>query len=370
MKVLLYIVLAFVFMSATEGVAQEKRVSDEDRVRQAIKLMDAGDAAIAIGILQDVLTRLPGNGTVLFELAYAYRVNEQLDSAIEILEELVSRDTTEPMWFQALGTNYHFAGDADKAIDTYTEGLKHHPRSHLLYHERGVVYYSEQKWEEAVDDFERAIDLQPMYPPPYLRLAEVFISSKTNNVWGMIYGEIFRNLEPTSKRSVALGDMLYRCYLKNIKQKSNGFSITFCSDASIVQQDSGIGGTVYRKSRFPMPYGVGAYEMPMMLAVLGTRKMDMRSLATIRGRFIEQLDTLKIDSIYGNNVLYDYQRKVHKAGHMEAYSFWAPQSGDAAAFAEWVADNGPAYKEFLSWHEVNTLSLTKGRRFLRKELYE
>lgn len=87
-----------------------------------------------------------------------------------------------------LGRRTAYAGDYQRAIDIFSEGIEKHPDDPRLYRHRGHRYISIRKFDEAIDDFLRAVVLMHGTPlrtePDGLPNAlNIPLTSTQGNVW-------------------------------------------------------------------------------------------------------------------------------------------------------------------------------------------
>jgi len=66
-------------------------------------------------------------------------------------------------------------------------------------------------------------------------------------------------------------------------------------------------------------------------------------------------------------VLFDFQKKIKDAGHLEAYNHWLLMKGEESSFEEWVALNRGKWNGFVSWFASNKLQIDGSNLFVRGE---
>lgn len=59
-------------------------------------------------------------------------------------------------------------GYSDLAIDDFNKAISLNPNHMLVYNDRGAVYLAAKKYEQALADFNRALEINPKFPRPYL----------------------------------------------------------------------------------------------------------------------------------------------------------------------------------------------------------
>ena len=180
-------------------------------------------------------------------------------------------------------------------------------------------------------------------------------------VWGMIYGELFINLERNTKRTAEISKLLVDTYKSEIKFTSDtSYTVSFCKSMTLSLED------LKDPARFKLPFGGGCYELLLMTSVAGERSIDINSLDNIRTNFIESYFKGDFAKKYPN-VLFDYQKKVKEAGHQEAYNHWILMYGDEDNFEKWKTANTSKWDSFIAWFKENKLQLDESHRFHRSQ---
>ncbi len=217
-----------------------------------------------------------------------------------------------------------------------------------------------KKYEEALNYYELGIKAEPSYPSNYFRAAIIYMSSD-DAVWGMIYGEIFINLERNTKRTVIMSELLYKVYTSQIKvDGKNKYSVNFASNVIKVTKED------LESDKVKIPYGTMVYEMNMSVSLVGIKKIDYNSLMTLRSNFLDNYYSMGFDKKFPN-VLFEFQKKIKDAGHFEAYSRWLLSAGDAKGFAKWMKSNSAKLQAFANWYNSHPLELSKEYYFHRTQ---
>lgn len=333
-------------------------------VAAAIKLMDSGRYEESRSLLRQVRTMAPQNVMAVYEYGFSYRLEGIADSAIKYYRLASEMPGTLPFYVAAYGSLLDESKDTLEAQRVFNQGIERYPNSFHLYHERGVLNLRLGHTDSAIADFQKAIEVNPEYAPSYLRCAEAQFEIGENTFWGMIEGEIFMNLEPESERSRDFALRLAKVYNENIKIDNGKVAVSFCKDAS-QKEDGAI--VHYSKSRFEVPYGLNGYEMPIAYAASAEKELTPVSLVTIRLRFLALYDNLKVDSTYGPNVLFDYQRKVRDAGHELPYNVWIMERAVPELAKRYIAKYQKEWDAFNVWRKDNPLVVNHNNVFLRKK---
>ena len=331
------------------------------KAQAAIKLEDEqGKYDEAIKLFEEAQKLDPDNINYPYEIAYAYSSKKEPKKASDVLEKLLTHKDVTGRIYQALGNAYDEQGKSVKAIQTYEAGLKKFPNSGELYLEMGNMKTAGKDYNKALEFFEKGIEMDPAFPSNYYWASKIFCNTD-EEVWGMIYGEIFLNLERNSKRTAEIGKMLFNVYKSEIKFTSDtSFGVSFSKAATINTAD------LKDPKKFKLPFGMAVYEMNLSLAVAGEKSIDINSLDRIRTRFLERY--FKGDDAKNYpNALFDYQQKVKDAGQLEAYNHWILMKGDEDGFEKWKTENKSKWENFLTWFGKNQMIVYKEHRFYRAQ---
>lgn len=324
--------------------------------QEAIKLMDNGKVQESIELLEEAQKLDPDRFDYSYELAYAYYLKEDYKEVVKILEKNKTHKDVADRLFQLLGNCYDVLGKTDKAFEAYDEGLKIFPNSGMIYLEKGNVYWGKKEYGKALPFYEKGIEVDPKFPSNYYRATRIYCGS-TEEVWGMIYGEIFMNLERNSKRTAEISKLLFDTYKSEIKFTSDtSFSVSFSKNATINVSD------LKDPSKIKLPYGVGVYEPTLMFSMLSVKSIDINSLDNIRSSFIDNYFKNGHNKTYPN-VLFSYQKQVKEAGHIEAYNHWILMKGDEDEFDKWQSANKDKWDSFVKWFGDNGLKINDTNKF-------
>lgn len=146
------------------GMMEEHTI--HKRAREAIELADV------------LIKRQPGNMPLyLMKARNLCYLNEQ-STAISVLEEGLKncrqyRDKAKISdAYREIANNYFEMGEVTKAITFYTKAIETFPRMAEAYHRRSVCYSDQKKFDLAIKDLDKYIELQPNRSRPYLWRAE------------------------------------------------------------------------------------------------------------------------------------------------------------------------------------------------------
>lgn len=345
--------ILFVFVSfsiiAFSQTETEKREAYNYAI-EAIELMDNGEIDKSIELLEKSCNLDPKNNNYPYELGYAYYLKEDYQKSIQVYEEAVKFKNITDQFYQMLGNAYDMNNQRDEAIDAYTRGLKKFPKSGRLFLELGNVHQDD--WNKAIEFYENGIEVDPEFPSNYYWAAKIFCNS-TEEMWGMIYGEIFMNIERGSNRTKEISKLLFDTYFSEIQFTSDSsFTISFCQDPLI-----------YPDKTKSLPYGL-VYEPTLAFATISEDTITLESLNRIRERFIGFYDDRGFFKTHPN-VLIDWHKKLIKENLFECYNYWLLMQGASNEFSNWYNSNQDRFESFINWFQNNSMPISKKNMFLR-----
>lgn len=352
-------IITMLFLSHISFAQTNEEIAIE-KTKEAIQLMDNGGIGDALLLLEEAQKLDPKNIHIPYEMALANYMKENYATSIKILKNLKKHKDVNPRIFQLLGNSYSMSGERKSAIKAYEEGLKKYPNSGILYLERGNMERFVGNCNDALQYYETGIKVDPAFSSNYYWTSKLYCNS-TEEVWGMIYGEIFMNLERNSNRTVEISKLIFDTYKSEIQfSEENKASVSFSKNAIISLEQ------LSDPKNFKLPFGVGAYELTLIFAIVQEKEININSLDRIRTNFIkfyfEEMNQEKHP-----NVLFDYQNKIFTEGHMEAYNYWILMQGDLDGFEKWHERNIDKWDAFVEWFTNNPIELNKENKFYREQ---
>jgi len=353
---LLSLLILLSFQAVFAQTAEDKALA-KTKAQQAYKLEDEeGKFDEAIRLLEESQKLDPENITYPYELAYSYSGKKDHQKAAEILEKLTKHKDVYDLVYQALGNAYDYLRQPEKAIETYEKGLKKFPKSGKIYTELGNMQLNKQDFNNAIKYYEKGIEVEPSYAANYYRATKIYLGS-TEKIWGMLYGELFMNLERNTKRTREISKLLFDTYTSQIQVKGDTTKISFAKNHTLTLD------ALKDPKNFKMPFSV-VYEMNLSLAVAGQKEINLNSLSDIRANFLKSFIKGGNDKKYPN-ILFDYQQKLAEQGFLEPYNHWILMMGDEVAFNKWQLGNSSNWNNFMKWFSGNALSVDDVHKLYR-----
>lgn len=349
-----FVVAAFLFL-VTNVLAQNNNEMAIQKAREAVKLMDEGKLDESIQLLEESQHLDPENYVYPYEIAYAHVLKKDYGEAVAILLRTKEYKTIHSQVFQMLGNCYSYLGRPEEAIKEYEEGIKKFPKAGNLHLEKGNIYLAQKKYEEAIKSYENGIQVDPVFPSNYYRLALLYLNSN-DKLSGLIYGEIFMNLERTTARTQEMSVLLYNSYKNSISLGEGEAKIDFCEivvDAADIKDG---------KLQLPL---CAIFAKNFILATINQKEFTLNSISAMRTKFIQYFFTDDFQEY--TNVLFDYHKRLVDEEVFDAYSHYLFQIAVPEEFKAWKEQNEEKYEQFVKWYTQgnNALSIGSDNFFIR-----
>ena len=195
------ILLALIALTFAFAPATAERIKNEDKIIEAITLMDEGKYVPSIRILRDVLATDSTNYHARYELGYAYYLAGNYRQSAAMYELLVDYPEANDQTFSMLGNALDMAGDRKRALDVYYDGIKRFPNSGKLHVELGTMALIDGDSKTAMACYLRAVKVAPDYTPGFYRTAMLLFNSDRPEL-ALCYGEMFLAKESENKSRI------------------------------------------------------------------------------------------------------------------------------------------------------------------------
>jgi Tfp pilus assembly protein PilF len=330
-----------VFFALSLGFFISLSVIGQDSTSQhhlAKTFIRQGDYSNAIVVLNKALQEDPNNFDIKKDLAFAYYLHRDYAKAMETAKPLTESSNADVQSYQILGMVYKGIEDRKEAERMYRAALKKFPRSGVIYNEYGEMLWSKKDFSEAVKLWEKGIEVEPNFSGNYYNAAKYYYFS-VDKVWGIIYGEIFVNLESYSKRTAEIRTLLL-----------DGYKKLFAENDLTKNQNT--------KNEFARAF----LESMRKNASVVASGVTPESLSALRTRFI--LDWQASNATRFPFRLFDYHQQLLKAGMFDAYNQWIfGIAKDLTAFQVWTTTHTDEYNKFNTFQKNRVFKLPEGQYY-------
>jgi len=322
---------------ATIGFAQPE---DPKALHETARnFMRAGDYDNAIIVLNRALASDKNNLEMQKDLVMTYYLKRDYTKALEGVETLVDRDDADVMTFQIAGNVYKAMEQVKDCEKMYKKALKKFPKSGPLYSEYGELLWNIKDFS-AIDLWEKGIQVDPAYSGNYYNAALYYFYTQ-DKVWGIVYGEVFVNMESLGERGIAMKELLLKAYKEKI-----------FADADMLKDID----------KNKSPFAKAFLQSMSKQSSLASRGVSTEVLTMIRTRFI--LDW------YANNAskfpfkLFDYQQQLIREGMFDAYNQWLFGSTEnLAAYENWTKTHASEYDAFAAFQKTRIFKIPVGQYY-------
>ncbi len=276
------------------------------------------------------------------DMIQCFYYKRDFEKAIDGIKNIINRDDADVMTFQLAGNVYKALEDPKECEKVYKQGIRKFPKSGPLYSEYGELLWSKKDFS-AIDQWEKGIEIDPAFGGNYYN-ASLFYFYTKEKIWGLIYGEIFVNMESLSQRGAAMKELL----LKGYKEK-------LFAEADILK------GEENNKS----PFAKAFLETMKKQTDLVSKGVTTTSLTMVRARFI--LDWYENNALKFPFRLFDYQQQLLREGMFEAYNQWLFGTVEnLSAFDSWTKTHADEYNGFTVFQKSRVFRVPPGQYYKDK----
>lgn len=342
MSVRKYILGAALFcLPLGHSFAQEGLSADVRRMQESARsYLNRGDYANAIMMYSQAIRQAPDEVSLRRDLAYTYLLSGETKKAKEIIDPVVSSEAADEQTYQVASAVENALGNTGKAKRLLNEGLSKFSNSGLLYNSKGNVLGSDGKTKDALEAYNTGIKADPSYPVNYYNAAKLYFQNG-DAVWGLIYAEIYVNLDPLSARTVEVKKLMLEGYRKLFSPGKDERLPDFKSSPS---SEAG------RNAGFAALYK----RVMLQQASAISEGLNTENLIMLRTRFM--MAWMKDFSVSYPFTLFSYQDKMLHEGVYDAYNQWLFGAADnSQEFSAWIKLNSKEYNAFEAWRKRNLL---------------
>lgn len=326
-----FILLGCFFISTLQAQdVQELRETARSFQRQ-------GDYDNAILVLNKAASVAPTDPDVQKELGLAYYVARQYQKALDHIKPLSERADADEQTYQIVCLIYRGLDNLKEADRLYKVALKKYPQSGMLFSEYGdLLELKEPGLGKGIGQWENGIQADPEYPNNYYHATKYYLNN-SNDVWGLLYGEIFVNLESFTGRTTEIKNLLLEGY-----KKIYAF------------------GVVSAKGK--TPFETELLESLRKQSSLTGNGLNAETLTAIRTRFI--LDWNGQSAKKYPFRLFELHRQLLQEGLFESYNQWLFGSVDnISVYQNWTANHNMEYSDFNKYQRNRIFKMPSGQYY-------
>lgn len=330
-----FFLLSFLFF-ALSSFSQQNPDTLQKSGREYMRVGDWGNAIL---VFKRALQLKPEDVSILNDIAYTFYLQRDFVRALETIRPVIEKSDATVQSFQIAGTVYRSIEAVKEGARVYAKGLKKFPGSGVLYSEYGELLWQKKDYN-AIAQWEKGIALDPNYPGNYYHASRFYYFS-TDRVWGLIYGEIFTNLESYTVRTAEIKNILFDGYKK------------LFSETEIPQ---------HKKRKKKNGFASSFLNLMDAQSSLAAKGITPETLLKIRRNFLNEWF-----SNYAQTYpfrLFDYQKQLLEAGMFDAYNQWLFGSAiQPADYQAWIQKNREGYDTFNHFQRGRVFKLPQGQYY-------
>lgn len=339
MRKFLYQLALIISLCLASHIAQAQAQDVNTLHETARSFMRQGDFDNAQAVLNKALAIAPDNLDLLKDQAFIDYLKRDFAASIEVGKKITARPDADVQSFQILGLAYKAIAMEKESDKMYKDALKRFPNSGVLYSEYGDLLSSGSNAAAAIKVWEKGIETDPNYSGNYYYAAKYY-ATKGNMVWGLLYSEIFVNLESLSKRTEEIKTILI-----------TGYQSLF-NDLSALSATKKTGS----------PFEKLVAENWEKLASLMYQGVTPESLTALRARFV--LNWYYSDGKKYPFRLFEHYRQLLQDGYFEAYNQWlAGPIIDSKKYTNWVQSHSEDVKSFQQFQRSVLFKIPPGQYY-------
>ena len=329
--------LFFLLLSSCFVMAQPE---DPKTLHETAKnFMRTGDYDNAIIVLTRALQQDNKNLEIQKDLVMSYYLKRDYQKALEGVKAMIDRADADAVTFQIAGNVYKALEQVKDCEKMYKKALKKFPKSGPLYSEYGELLWAAKDFS-AIEQWEKGIETDPGYSGNYYNAALYYLYT-TDKVWGLIYGEIFVNMESLSERGATMKEQLLQLYKEKL-----------FAEADMMK------GEEKNKSEFAKAF----LQSMSSQSSLASKGINTEVLTMIRTRFI--LDWFEKNATKYPFRLFDYQQQLIREGMFEAYNQWLfGATENLAAYDNWTKTHAEEYNNFNAFQRSRIFKMPPGQHY-------
>ena len=281
--------------------------------------MFQGDFDEATANFTTLLKQEPTNVDFMTDYCYLLNLKKDYPKATLLSKEIAAHPKATVESYQVVGIVYKATQAYTDAEQVYRKGIAKYPNSGVLYNEYGEMFAMQNKFAEAIIQWEAGIKADPNYSNNYYNATMYYSKIKIDLFWATQYGEIFVNLESYSSHTNTIKAKLAEAY----KQLFAGNALDKLAETPNI--------SAFEKA-WIQTIGVSSNSLKTSL--------DVQTLIAARTKFIIDWYFVKQNEKTPFH-LFDHQQYLVKEGFFEAYNQWLfGEAFDSTAYTQWANTHG------------------------------
>jgi tetratricopeptide (TPR) repeat protein len=269
------------------------------------------------------------NISIIKDLSLCYYFEKEYSKGLQIINSIIDKDSADDQCFQIAGNIYKGLKKYNECEILYQKALTKFPDNGTLNNEMGELLNLQNK-KECINYWEKGIEKDPQYPKNYFNAAK-FYDTENNNLWSLLYGEIYVNMDPFGVKTAEIKEIILSAYHKIFN--------SLLSD-----------GNIKDKNKFSQKI----FSHLIKQNEIASQGLSVGNLSMIRTRFILDWYFDKADKYPFK--LFEFHQYLIREGLFESYNQWLfGSSENLSAFQNWTQLHHQDYAAFTKFLKSNQL---------------
>lgn len=351
--------LSLVVRAKEAGSDESKRVA---LLKEAMERFDARRYDSALVMFEKAYRMDTSKVEVRYEMALCHAAKRTYDSAEQVLKEIVAHPKATDKYYQLLSNIRAERDDTTGARLILEEGSQRFPQSGRLHMERGLLRLQARQLDEALDEFEEGIQVDPGYHLNYYWAARSY-SEGTERIWTLLYGEVLMNVDPNPSRLSVISELVYRMHLRTYEDFTGSGAMRY-SRVRKGSTDASSKPTASFEDRFCELMTEGAKT----LRFFRDFEIPLLSIDTMQTMFVKAWYKKGYDTLYPNAAIERHKMMLDNGFHT-AYTVYLMQFAKPLEAKAYFDAHKKDYNAMLKWMKQHPFAMTTKNRFGRY-LYE
>lgn len=322
--------------------------SVDDKIYEAIRLINNSDLSSAIRLLNEVLDEHPDHYGATYELALAHFLNKNYEKTAELLQRAITMPDATDQTFAMLGNAYDMCGDKEKAMATYNEGLKKFPKSGYLYTELSITSAIHENYDDAISYHWKGIQADPDFSSNYYWATKIYASS-SEPMWALVLGEMYLAVEKfNAKRLYEVSGIIAQTYRSMLEIEGDSITVKQSQPINIYIDEKSDDPEQFVKAMMKLSVQFPA-SLHIAAAIEAPDSIDAETLCLIRERFTDQIVSNEILWKKYPNPFVSHLVAVRNAGVENAYLHYILLLNNPAELKKWAVQHPIEWQLFAEW---------------------
>lgn len=273
------------------------------------------------------------------DLSYAYFLIGDLKEAKNGIKDVLNSSFADEQTFRIAAAIENADGNTRRANRIIKDGLQKFPYSGLLYQQQGVLYQFQKKEKNALDSWQKGIEVDPNFASNYYYAALAY-AEKEEHIWAVIYGEVYLNMEDNPNRGIEIKKQIINSYQELFKQDNLSDLPAFGKDNQNSEQN----------------FSNVLEFLTLQNGGILKRGFDIEALIMLRTRVL--LDWKNNYSINYPSSLLSYHQRLMKNGYFDTYNQWLFGAYlNSQEYSTWKQMHNKIFANFENWKNKNPLQM-------------